>query len=161
MNRKVVGGKIVKSKTQEQGRKCECGHFESQHSFAICKFGEKCFCLQFVPLKKVIINWEDKVINCVHCKKPIQCRCIEFEAEKGSYYFCSKICSSKFNDKHDAGFDFDFGQYDGHYYGCFLGGHYKEKWRELKRSSDVTMKLYLEFHAKWKALAHPKKEGET
>ena len=103
-------------------------------------------------MEKEIKNYEGKVIHCLNCPKPIQCRCLAFETDRGCYYFCSLDCYNKFNAKGEVDFDYEFGEYEGHYFFCELGGHFEEKWKELKKDRDGYKRLYEDFHAKHKKL---------
>ena len=110
-----------------------------------------------------IKNWEEKVIYCLNCPKPIQCKCLEFDTDRGSYFFCSLKCYERFNVKQDMDLDLEFGEYGGHYFWCELGGHFEEKWKELLKDRNNYKELYEQFHAEWKALKYPKekKSGAT
>lgn len=109
-------------------------------------------------MKKEVKNWEGKTITCLNCPKPIQCTCIEFDTDRGCYYFCSMKCYNEFNTKHEDDFDLEFGQYEGHYYCCELGGHFEEKWKELIKDRNNYEELYEEYHAKWKKLKYSKEK---
>lgn len=109
-------------------------------------------------MSEEIKNYQGKTILCLKCGKPIRCRCLELDTDQGCYYFCSVECYKEWNDKQDMDWDCEFGEYEGHYYFCELGGHFKEKWKELKKNKDLYEKLYMEFHGKWKALKYPEKD---
>jgi len=96
--------------------------------------------------------------QCFVCKHDCPCECFEINTDYGCIYFCSINCYNKSNK--DCGWDADFGQFNKHYHNCKLGGMFKEKWKEAIKQEELYRKLYFEFHAKWKALAYPKKEGE-
>lgn len=103
-----------------------------------------------------IVNYEGKIIHCLNCPEKILCRCLEFDTDSyGTYYFCSLECYKKFNDNLDSDLDLEFGEYEGHYFVCELGGHFEEKWKELKKDRDNYKQLFEEFHKEWKELKYP------
>ena len=109
-------------------------------------------------MEKEIKNHNGKTITCLNCPKPIKCTCLEFDTDRGCHYFCSLKCYEKFNRKHNIDLDLEFGQYEGHYYFCELGGSSEEKWKEIKKDRDTYKKLYEETHTKWKKLKYPKED---
>lgn len=90
---------------------------------------------------KVIRNHEDKIITCLECDNQIKCTCLEFDSERGCYYFCSIECYKKLNAKQEMDLDLEFGEYEGHYYFCELGN------QELKRDRDNYKEIYYKFYA--------------
>lgn len=99
-------------------------------------------------------------IKCFECHQICPCKCFEIDTDYGLIYFCSRNCYNTNSKKY--GWDNEFGNYEGHYANCEYGGHFKEKWLDLRKQENVFEKLYFKTHKDWReqkeALASQKVE---
>ena len=111
------------------------------------------------------MNQQDKALekgnknkeNCFVCGKECPCLCFEISTDYGCLYFCSMKCYNKSNQKYD--WDWDFGEYEGHYFECRFGGHFEEKWKEVVKSLNIWRKMALEKHKILHKIGYFKGEG--
>lgn len=78
---------------------------------------------------------ERKEVKCFVCKKGCPCKCLEIDTDMGSICFCSKECYNISNK--ECSWGAEFGDYDGHYSECHLGGHFEEKWKEVVKQLNI------------------------
>ena len=72
---------------------------------------------------------ENKKIECFVCGKPCLCECISGEVENKTINFCSLECYNKSTE--DMYWEFELGEYAGHFAWCHIGGEFEKKHKEL------------------------------